>query len=216
MELLRKVPNFPNYTHKLWGYPERILEQGDSSLVVLGPPIPLYHYLPSKNCTVHVSGIPDWCSMADVAEVFSEFGKIFSIELSVKIEYKSKKTKSNGWALVTYCSYEAAQKACFAHLNKRIPGAMNELSIYKGTVNNVVLLKNLPYTMSKAQIIMTISEYPGVLSIGFVRDTTARVVFEDLDYALLFMDLVSADGLVMDGFTCTVEPEDRDEMDEDD
>jgi hypothetical protein len=91
---------------------------------------------------------------------------------------------------------------------------VNALSIYKGIVNNVVLLKNLPPTMSKAQIIMTLSEYPGVLSISFIRDSTARIIFEDLDYALLFMDIVSAGGLVMDGFTCTVEPEDKDEMDD--
>jgi len=40
------------------------------------------------------------------------------------------------------------------------------------------------------------------------------MVFEDLDYALLFMDLVSAGGLVLEGYTCTVEPEDREEMDD--
>src|SRR4051812_44252946 len=102
MELLRKVPNFPNYSSKLFGYPERTMEQGDNSLVVLGPPIHLYNFLPSKNCTVHVSGIPDWCSMLDVADLFSEFGKIFSVELSVKMEGKGKKPKCNGWALVTF------------------------------------------------------------------------------------------------------------------
>lgn len=126
MELLRKVPNFPNYSSPLWGYPERTLNREESSLVVLGPPIHLYHHLPSKNCTVHVSGIPDWASMADVADIFSEFGKIFSIELSVKIEPKKKAGPNsifcNGWALVTFCSYEGAQKACFAHLTLRIPG----------------------------------------------------------------------------------------------
>lgn len=91
-------------------------------------------------------------------------------------------------------------------------GTVNALSIYKGIVNNVVLLKNLPTSMSKAQIIMNVSEYPGVVSIAFIRDTTSRVIFEDLDYALLFMDLVSGGGVVMDGFTCTVEPEDKDEI----
>jgi len=211
-ELLRKVPNFPNYSSTLWGYPERTLEQGEASLVVLGPPLHLYHYLPSKNCTVHVSGIPDWCSMGDLSDIFSEFGKVYSIELSVKMDLKTKKPKCNGWSLVTFCAYDAAQKACFAHLNRRIPGTSNGLSIYKGIVNNVVLLKNLPSTMPKAQIIMNISEYPGVVSIGFVRETTSRIVFEDLDYALLFMDLVSGGGIVIDGFTCTVEPEDKEEL----
>lgn len=90
------------------------------------------------------------------------------------------------------------------------------LSIYKGCVTNVVLLKNLPPTMPKSQKILTISDYPGVLSISFVSDSTARLIFEDLDYALLFMDLVSSDGLVLDGFTCTVASEDKDEMDDDD
>lgn len=56
------------------------------------------------------------------------------------------------------------------------------------------------------------SEYPGVVSIGFVGGTTSRIIFEDLDYALLFMDLVSGGGVVMEGFTCTVEPEDKDEL----
>jgi len=89
------------------------------------------------------------------------------------------------------------------------------LSIYKGIVNNVVLLKNIPKFLSKADILGRINGYPGVLSISFVGETTARMVFEDLDYALLFMDLVSGGGLKMDGFTCTVEPEDKDEMDDD-
>jgi len=219
LELLRKVPNFPNYTSELWGYPERTLNRGESSLVVLGPPIHLYHYLPTKNCTVHVSGIPDWSSMGDVADIFAEFGKIFSVELSVKMETKKKpmsKPSCNGWALVTYCSYDGAQNACFAHLTRRIPGTVIALSIYKGIVNNVVLLKNLPKSLSKAQILSHINGYPGVISISFVKETTARMVFEDLDYALLFMDLVSGGGLIMDGFTCTVEPEDLDEIDDDD
>ncbi len=60
--------------------------------------------------------------MRDIADIFSEFGKIFSIELSVKMDPKTKKPKCNGWSLVTFCVYESAQKACFAHLSKRIPG----------------------------------------------------------------------------------------------
>lgn len=40
------------------------------------------------------------------------------------------------------------------------------------------------------------------------------MVFEDLDYALLFMDFVSAGKLVIEGYTCTVEIEDLDEMDD--
>lgn len=71
MELLRKVPSFPNYTPKMWGYPERTLEQGEASLVVLGPPLHLYHFLPSKNCTVHVSGIPGTKFCALVKFIFS-------------------------------------------------------------------------------------------------------------------------------------------------
>lgn len=125
-ELLKIIPNFPRYTSNVWGYPERTLERGESSLVVLGPPISLYNYLPTKNCTVHVSGIPDWCSMGDLADIFADFGKIFSIELSVRVEQK--KRKCNGWALVTFCSYDAAQKACFAHLTRRIPGNNNQLN----------------------------------------------------------------------------------------
>lgn len=81
---------------------------------------------------------------------------------------------------------------------------MIALSIYKGIVNNVVLLKNIPKFLKKADILDRINEYPGVMRISFLGDTTARMVFEDLDYALLFMDLVSGGGLKMEGFTCTV------------
>jgi hypothetical protein len=95
-------------------------------------------------------------------------------------------------------------------------GSPMPLSIYKGAVNNVVLLKNLPNSLSKAQILSRINEYPGIRSISFIKNSTAaRMIFMDLDSALLFMDIVSGGGIVMDGFTCTVEPEDKDEIDDD-
>jgi len=141
MDLLRKIPNFPNYMKECWGYPERTVYRGAASLIVFGPPLHLYTYLPEKICMVHVSGIPDWATMQDLVEIFVEFGKIHSIELSVKIEHKKRevlpkekiaegskqprpvtKAYCNGWALVTFCSYEGAQKACFAHMTRRIPG----------------------------------------------------------------------------------------------
>lgn len=126
LELLRKVPNFPNYSSNMFGYPERCLQNGMSSLIVLGPPIHHYNYLPSKNCTIHASGFPDWTTMADVTDIFEQFGKIYSIELSVTIEPKQKLGSTpphcNGWALITYLSYESAQRALFAHLTRRIPG----------------------------------------------------------------------------------------------
>lgn len=89
------------------------------------------------------------------------------------------------------------------------------ISIYKGSCNNVVLLKNLPSFLSKADILSRINEYQGLVSISFIGGTTAKMIFEDLDYALLFMDLVSSGELVIEGYTCTVEIEDLDEMDDD-
>ena len=55
------------------------------------------------------------------------------------------------------------------------------LSIYKGVVNNVVLLKNLPYKTPKSDILSRINGYPGVLSISFIKDNAARMVFADLE-----------------------------------
>jgi len=220
LELLRKVPSFPNYTSSLFGYPERAVQNGTTSLIVLGPPIHLYNYLPDRNCTIHSSGFPDWTTMADITEIFETFGKIYSIELSVTMEPKQKigliPPHCNGWALVTYVSYESAQKALFAHLTRTIPGMCTPISIYKGCCSNVVLLKNLPSFLSKAEILSRINSYQGLVSISFIGGTTARMIFEDLDYALLFMDLVSDGCLVIEGYTCTVEPEDRDELDEGD
>lgn len=94
-------------------------------------------------------------------------------------------------------------------------GMCTPISIYKGTCNNIVLLKNLPSFLSKADILSRINGYQGLVSISFIGVTTARMTFEDLDYALLFMDLVSSGGLVIEGYTCTVEIEDIDEMNED-
>ncbi|CAL8121730.1 unnamed protein product [Orchesella dallaii] len=218
LELLRKVPSFPNYSSSLFGYPERCIQNGMSSLIVLGPPIHLYNCLPSNQCTIHASGFPDWATISDIAEIFEQFGKIYSIELSVTIDPKKRigvnPPHCNGWALITYVSFESTQKALFAHLTRRIPGMCTPISIYKGCCSNVVLLKNLPSFLSKADILSRINSYQGLVSISFIGVTTARMVFEDLDYALLFMDLVSAGGLVIEGYTCAVEPEDRDEIDD--
>lgn len=89
-----------------------------------------------------------------------------------------------------------------------------QISIYKGCCSNVVLLKNLPSFLSKAEILSRINSYQGLVSISFIGATTARMTFEDLDYALLFMDYVSAGELVIEGYTCTVDIEDTDEMDD--
>jgi len=220
IDILRKVPNFPNYSPVSFGYPERFIHNGPSSLVVLGPPIPLYNYVPSKNCTIHASGFPDWATMADVADIFEQFGKLHSIELSVAVEPRkwigSNPPHCNGWALITYLSYESAQRALFCHLTKRIPGMVTPISIYKGSCNNIVLLKNLPAFLPKSDILSRINGYQGLVSISFIGATTAKMIFEDLDYALLFMDFVSAGELVIEGYTCAVEIEDLDEMEDDD
>lgn len=122
-KILRTVPNFPNYSFPTFGYPERVLRRAAESLIVFGPPIHLYDFTPPKSNTVHVSGIPDWATMKDIVSVFEEFGKLYSIELSVNFAKKELKTPfSNGWANVTFLSYDGAQKALFAHLLRRIPG----------------------------------------------------------------------------------------------
>jgi RNA recognition motif-containing protein len=157
--------------------------------------------------------------MADITEIFEQFGKIYSIELSVTIDPKQRSGEGpphcNGWALITYLSYESAQRALFAHLTRRIPGMCTPISIYKGCCSNIVLLKNIPSFLSKADVLSRINEYQGLVSISFLGGTTAKMTFEDLDYALLFMDLVSSGGLVIEGYTCTVEIEDMDESDDD-
>ena len=124
LALLRKIPNFPNYSDATFGYPERYIRCAEESLMIFGPPLHLYGFHPSKSCTVHVSGIPDWATMADVVEVFEGFGKLFSIELSVTYSKTDAKCSpvSNGWALVTFVSYDGAQRALFSHLTKCIPG----------------------------------------------------------------------------------------------
>jgi len=214
-KVLRTIPNFPNYSLPTFCYPERVIRAEAKSKIILGPPISMYDFHPLKGCTVHVSGIPDWATMADLAEVFEVFGKIFTIELSVTFDKKTNNLPlCDGWALVTFVAYEGAQKALSAHLTRRIPGIAMPLSIYKGIVSNVVLLKNLPMNKPKSDILGRINGYPGLVTIHFVKTTTARMVFEDLDYALLFMDIVSGGGLVIDGFTCTVEPEDKTEEDD--
>lgn len=97
-------------------------------MIVLGPPIHMYDFYPMKKCTVHVSGIPDWGTVADLSEVFEQFGKLYSIELSVTLEANKravgirKSPGCNGWAFVTFVNYEGAQKALSAHLTLRIPG----------------------------------------------------------------------------------------------
>jgi hypothetical protein len=126
--ILRKIPNFPNYSESTFGYPERTIYCAEDSLIILGPPIHLYAFRPPKSCTVHVSGIPDWATVADVVSVFEDFGKIFTIEMSVAYPKPKggRRTPqnpiSNGSALVTYVSYDGAQKALFCHLTRRIPG----------------------------------------------------------------------------------------------
>jgi len=76
-------------------------------------------------------------------------------------------------------------------------------------------VKNLPDHLSRSELLIILTDFPGVVSIQFIKPTTARMLFEDLDNAVLFMDYISADRLVIDGFTCTVEPEDKDELDDD-
>ncbi|CAL8148824.1 unnamed protein product [Orchesella dallaii] len=114
--------------------------------------------------------------------------KIYSIELSVTIDPKKRigvnPPHCNGWALISYVSFESTQKALFAHLTRRIPGMCTPISIYKGCCSNVVLLKNLPSFLSKADILSRINSYQGLVSISFIGVTTARMVFEDLDYYL--------------------------------
>jgi len=123
--ILRRVPDFPNYTAPSFGYPERCVRKEKDSLQVLGPPLHLYSFHPPKSCTVHVSGIPDWANMSDVLSVFEEYGKIFSIELSVTYSKEAKSAPvSNGSAYVTFVSYDGAQKALFAHLTRTIPGTV--------------------------------------------------------------------------------------------
>ena len=55
------------------------------------------------------------------------------------------------------------------------------LSIYKGIVNNVVLLKNLPMNAATSNVIDRLKEYPGLISIHFIKKTTARMTFIDLE-----------------------------------
>jgi len=199
----------------------------ENSVLVLGPPLSLYYdEPPEKSCQVHVSGIPDWAAMSDVVEIFERFGKLYRIELSVsvRIDLTMKEERKevreclacNGSARVHFMTYDGAQKALDSHLSRRIPGTLTPLSIYKGVVSNVVLLKNLPPKEPKAKIIDRLHDYPGLLRIDFLTPNAARLVFYDLDLALLFMDVVSGDGLVISGFTCIVEPENPDaETDED-
>lgn len=266
-DILRSVPNFPNHTIETFGYPERLVRNNSKdSVVVFGPPIHFYYdFQPQRSCQVHVSGIPDWATMADIVEIFERFGKIFTIELSVslaaesefnfsmgynkvweteqfgplssKLNVDSNKSMSvtvcaitsalsvpksqssltcNGWARVTFVSYDGAQKALFAHLAKRIPGSMTQLSIYKGWVSNVVHLKNIPANEPRGEVIAHLKDFPGLISISFLTSTTSRLVFLDLDLALLFMDIVSSGDLTIAGFTCTVEPENEEEDEEDD
>jgi len=123
INILRSIPNFPNYTFPTFGYPERIVRSSKDSIIVLGPPIHLYHYTPPTRCSVHVSGIPDWASMGDVAEVMEQFGKIFTIELSVSLASKViGPPKNNGWAFVTFVTYDSAQRALSSNLSVRIQG----------------------------------------------------------------------------------------------
>jgi len=65
------------------------------------------------------------------------------------------------------------------------------LSIYQGIVSNVVLLKNIPESLCRSDVLQRINGYPGVMKISFHGPTTAKMEFEDRDYALLFMDIVS-------------------------
>ena len=122
--ILRSVPDFPYYSADTFGYPERSVKCGEESILVLGPPLHLYEFQPLKSCTVHVSGIPHWANMSDVVAAFEGFGKIFTIELSVT--YTSRKRNAvpmtNGCALVTFVSYDGAQKALDSHLSRSIPG----------------------------------------------------------------------------------------------
>jgi len=156
--------------------------------------------------------------MSDVVEIFERFGQLFSIELSVCIQQDGghKGLSCNGWARVTFIAYDGAQKALFAHLTRRIPGTLSPLSIYKGAVSNIILLKNVPASKSKAEVIELLNEYPGVVSIAFTNQTTARMTFQDLDLALLFMDIVSKGELIIDGFTCSVDIDSEDDEDEND
>jgi len=215
VNILRCVPDFPYYSADTFGFPQRSIRCGDGveSILVLGPPLHLYEYQPLKSCTVHISGIPQWANMSDVVLAFEGFGKLFTIELSVT--YRSQKRNAvpvtNGCALVTFVTYDGAQKALDSHLTRYIPGMTTPLSIYKATVSNVVLLKNLPFKTPKSEILAHINGYPGLLSVSFVKSNVARMVFGDLDSALLFMDVVSSGGLVIDKFTCTVEPEVKEE-----
>ena len=133
-QVLRSVPNFPNYSCETFGYPERLIRKCDDSVLVLGPPLHLYYsFRPPKSCEVHVSNIPDWATMSDVIEIFERFGKIFSVELSVTLKRTTVKNRyqvdttntsvsCNGWARVTYTSYDGAQKALFSHMTRRISG----------------------------------------------------------------------------------------------
>ncbi|CAG7669069.1 unnamed protein product [Allacma fusca] len=156
--------------------------------------------------------------MSDLVEIFERFGKLFSIELSVciKPDVGHKALSCNGWARVTFITYDGAQKALFAHLTRRIPGTLSPLSIYKGAVSNVILLKNIPASEPKAKVIDLLNEYPGVVSIAFTNQTTARMTFEDLDLALLFMDIVSKGELIIEGFTCSVDIDPEEDEDEND
>lgn len=58
------------------------------------------------------------------------------------------------------------------------------ISIYKGCCSNIVLLKNLPSFLSKADILSRINGYQGLVSISFLGGTTAKMTFEDLDYGM--------------------------------
>ena len=62
-----------------------------------------------------------------------------------------------------------------------IAGTVTPLSIYKGTVSSVVLLKNVPASEPRAKVIDLITEYPGLMGISFKTQTTARLVFFDME-----------------------------------
>jgi len=138
-DYLRSIPDFPYYSSDTFGYPERSLRNGEESIIIFGPPLYLYEYTPLKSCTVHVSGIPDWAKMADVVKVFEAFGQLFTIELAVTFASPARVWNQNpvpnGCALVTYVTYDGAQKALDAHLTLLIPGKSFTYSCLNGSIH---------------------------------------------------------------------------------
>ena len=115
-------------------------------------------------------------------------------------------SKHNGLAFLTFATTEEAMKVCNAW-QPTFFGTSTKVNIYKKGVNNMVIIKNTPTSISESEILNTVKDqYPScTLSKRFIRNGSPLPIIQLTFDSTTDYNAILANGLVIDSIFLTTE-----------